>query len=224
MSLESNIIQRVTKARQTILEIAENRNFQIDEYKNVSINEIEVMYKNDQLDMVLQTSDTIPKKMYIRHELSGQIRADAIKKIIEDVFISNMPDGTTPLLANKELDTLVIIINAEPNANICNFVISQWEQFGYFIVIYNIARLQFNILKHNLVPPTKVLTNTELDEIIVKYKLGIYREQLPSVSRFDPLALATLLRPNEVQEISRNSTTSVVCKVYRVCLNVTLKK
>ena len=50
-----------------------------------------------------------------------------------------------------------------------------------------------------------------------KYNLKTHR-QFPEITRFDPLALALVLRPGQVCEMTRNSATALSSKYYRVCI------
>ena len=60
---------------------------------------------------------------------------------------------------------------------------------GIFIVIHSLDRLQFNILEHQYVPEHIVLTETEQAEVLKKYNITDTK-QMPSISRYDPVALA----------------------------------
>jgi len=52
----SNIIE-LYNSRNNILEILEERGFNIDDYKNFSINDIGILLETDQLDMLLENKD-----------------------------------------------------------------------------------------------------------------------------------------------------------------------
>ena len=91
-------------------------------------------------------------------------------------------------------DTLVIIIDDEPNDTIINKIKFLYDKDGIFVVIHNIQRLQFNILNHYLVPSMKILNDDEVDSLKKKYNIQTL-SQLPEISRFDPQALAMCLRP-----------------------------
>ena len=92
-----------------------------------------------------------------------------------------------------------------------------WEKDGIFIVIINIRRLQYNILEHSLVPPHRILSEEEVEDIKIKYNITKL-SHLPEISRFDPVAQVIGIRPGQVCEIIRSSKTSVTTKYYRVCI------
>ena len=55
---------KVHKSRKILLSILEKRGFNTDEYKNSGINEIQIMFNNKQLDMLLE--DKNKNKIYIK--------------------------------------------------------------------------------------------------------------------------------------------------------------
>lgn len=208
-SVSSSTILSIYNSRNTIIEIMKKLKYNIEEYDVFSINEINAMYSNNQLDILL-THSTEPKKIYIKYYLNGKQIRSALDNIIEDLF-----EIESVLTKN---DTLAIIIDEEPNETIINKIMYLYEHDGIFIVIHNIKRLQYNILNHSLVPIVeKILNPEEVQQFKKDYKLDSLK-QLPEISRFDPLALAVHLRPNQVIKLLRKSPTSVNTVFYRVCI------
>ena len=74
----------------------------------------------------------------------------------------------------------------------------------------------FNILEHSLVPKHRILSNEEKDSIKKKYYI-VNESEFPEISRFDPVAIAIGLRPNQLCEILRSSKTSITTFYYRLC-------
>jgi DNA-directed RNA polymerase subunit H (RpoH/RPB5) len=206
----NNKILKIYKSRTTILEVLEeNLGYNIEDYNRFSINEIDAMYTNDQLDMLLKHKKT-DKKTYIKYYLnSKQIRPQNLDNIIEDLFyIENVLSKS---------DDLIIIMDEEPNETILNKLEYLYNHDGIFAVIHNINRLQFNILYHDLVPEMKIMKGEDIEQLLSKYNLKS-RNQLPQIGRFDPQALILCLRPGNVVEITRDSITAIKTKYYRVCV------
>jgi DNA-directed RNA polymerase subunit H len=114
-------------------------------------------------------------------------------------------------------DTLFIIIKDEINETLTNELKHIWESDGIFIVIESIKRLQFNILKHSLVPEHRVMSDDEVTLIMQKYNIT-NKVQFPDISRFDPVARVIGLRPGTVCHIIRPSKTAIEANYYRVCV------
>ena len=53
----SILISNIYYSRKTILELADNQGYNINNYANFSINEVNAMELNNQLDMLLETKD-----------------------------------------------------------------------------------------------------------------------------------------------------------------------
>lgn len=203
-------INLIYKSRKTILELLDSRGFDVDTYFDFSVNEIDAMMNNSQLDMLV-THPTSKKKTYIKYSLSTkQVRwQNNLEEVIEDLYyIENV------LSPN---DDLVIIINEEPNDNLLNKLKYLYDHDGLFVVMHNINRLQFNILNHILVPKCKVLSKEEEEEFKKTYNISV-NKQLPQISRFDPQALALCVRPGDICEFNRKSINSIEANYYRICV------
>jgi len=210
MSASNNRILSIYKSRTTVLEIlSDNLGYNTKEYEAFSINEIDAMFANAQLDMLISNNET-NQKVYVKYYLTAkQIRPQNLDDIIEDLFIIEN-------VLTKD-DTLIIITEDEPNDTITTKMKYLYDHDGIFVVIHNIRRLQYNILKHKLVPSCNILKNEELDKLKKKYNIA-NTMQLPEISRFDPQALAMCLRPGSVCEFKRNSATAMFYNYYRVCI------
>ncbi len=77
--------------------------------------------------------------------------------------------------------------------------------------------MQFNILKHILVPPHRVLNDKEVLAVKTRYNV-MNDNQFPDISRFDPVAQAIGIRPGQVCEIIRQSKTAISATYYRICM------
>jgi DNA-directed RNA polymerase subunit H (RpoH/RPB5) len=210
----SVLISQIYKSRNTILELMGKQGYNVDDYANFSVSEVNSMKQNNQLDMLLEklTEDVdsgIKNKIYIRYYLGKAIRPANLQEMIDDLFM------LTETLTKK--DTLFIIIKDEPNETLINELKHIWEKDGIFIVIENIKRLQFNILNHILVPPHTVLAETDVKLIMEKYNIK-NKSLFPYISRFDPVARVIGLRPGQVCHIVRPSKTSIKANYYRVCI------
>lgn len=209
MALSSNRILCIYKSRNTIIEQLENLEYETSDYSQFSINEIDAMNTNNQLDMlVARVSDG--KKIYVKYLLNiKQLRKDNLDQIIEDLY------DIESILEKK--DTLIIVTNEEPNDTIIQRIKYVYDHSGIFIVLHYIKRLQFNILNHTLVPSAQILKQEEIESLKAQYNLKTLID-LPEISRFDPQALALCLRPKDVIKINRKSDTALEYNYYRVCV------
>jgi DNA-directed RNA polymerase subunit H (RpoH/RPB5) len=206
----SSLISQVYKSRSVILDLMENQGYNILDYNGFSVNEVNTMKLNNQLDMLLEKSENDKvKKIYIRYYLAKALRPNNLQEMIDDLF--NVEEILT-----KD-DTLLIVVKDEINDTLENVLKHIWETDKIFIILQPLKRLQFNILKHVLVPSHRVLTTEETIQIKKKYNI-INDEQFPIITRFDPAAQAIGIRPGEVCEIIRPSKTAISAPYYRICM------
>jgi DNA-directed RNA polymerase subunit H (RpoH/RPB5) len=204
-----NRIQSIYKARRNILALLEYRDFDTSGYNEFSINEIDTIYKNSQLDMLVENEET-GKKSFVKFYLDlKQLRPQNLDSIIEDLFLVDN------VITNK--DNLIIIVDDEPNDTITAKVKYLFDRNGIFVVIHNIQRLQYNILMHELVPKIKILDENEVVSFKERYNVQS-NSQIPEISRFDPQALAVAMRPGDICKFTRFSPTALETEYYRVCV------
>jgi DNA-directed RNA polymerase subunit H (RpoH/RPB5) len=206
MAQSGNIIQ-IYKSRINILEILKTQDYNVSDYEGSGINEVNSMNKSNQLDMLLSKNDN-SKKVYIKYHSAKTLSHSNITQYIDDLFnIDN-------ILKNK--DDLVIIMKDEPNESLVKVLKNIWEKEHKYINVFNIKRLQYNILKHELVPPHVVLTKEEAKEVKTKFNITD-DSQIPDISRFGPVAQAICIRPGELCKITRSSRSAITSEFYRIC-------
>lgn len=213
MTTTNNRILSIYNSRVNVLALLSRTGFDTDEYGGFSINEIDAMVANAQLDMLLTNKET-KSKAYVKYyftdkQASRQIRPAALTDIVDELYYM---EGVL-----EKSDTLIIIIDDEPNDSIKERIRYLYDHDGVFVVLHNIKRLQFNLLEHSLVPEVSVLSDAEKTNIYKKYHI-VNELQLPEIDRFDPMALALCLRPKQVCQIVRSSPTALEHYYYRICV------
>ncbi len=210
----SALISTVYTSRNIILDLMGKQGYNVEDYANFSISEVNSMKQNNQLDMLLEKKEEDPvskrkNKIYIRYYLGKTIRPANLQEMIDDLF--NLEEIL------KKDDTLFIVIKDEINETLTNELKHIWETDGIFIVIENIKRLQFNILEHDLVPEHNIVPESNVIEIMKKYNITD-KNQFPDISRFDPVSRAIGLRPGQLCHIVRPSKTAIKADYYRICV------
>jgi DNA-directed RNA polymerase subunit H (RpoH/RPB5) len=209
----SSLISQVYTSRNVLVELLKSQNYNTSEYEEFSVSEINIMKTNNQLDMILEKNpvegkDERLKKIYVKYYLGKLLKPNNLQEMIDDLFLVEE-------VLTKE-DTLLIIVK-EINETLINTIIHIWESEGIFIIIQPLQRLQFNILNHQLVPPHRVLSESE--KIMIKNKYNIMNDgEFPELSRLDPVAQAIGIRPGQVCEIIRPSKTAISAPYYRICI------
>jgi DNA-directed RNA polymerase subunit H (RpoH/RPB5) len=206
----SSTISNIYTSRNTILELVKERGYDTSDYEDRSINDIQKMYNEKQLDMLLEKKDEKDdRKLFIKYHLTGRIGSTQIYEYIDDLY--NLEEILT-----KD-DDFIIITKDDTNDTLKKIMNTIWNKDNIYINIYNFNNYKFNILNHEMVKKHRVVDDNEKNDLMKKYNL-INESQFPEISRYDPVAQAIGLRPGQVCEITRKSPTSIVTYYYRICL------
>ena len=209
--ISSGTVSSLFKSRNILLQLLDRQGLDVSNYTDYGVAEVQTMYANNQLDMLITTQKDIhpARKVYVKYYLAKTLRRENINHMIDDLYYLEQ--------VLQPSDTLIIVMKQEVNDTVIGILNEIWEKDGIFIVIHSLDRLQFNILEHQYVPEHIVLTETEQAEVLKKYNITDTK-QMPSISRYDPVALAIGLRPGQICKITRSSKTSVTSNFYRYCI------
>lgn len=210
----NNKVLKLYKSRLNLLNQMEYLGYDVTPHINFSIKEIDAMYSNDALNILLKHTES-DKKVYVEYFFQNDKKSASFNKKHLDDLVDRRFEIESVIGQN---DTLVVVVEDEPNDGLITRLKQLYEQEGKFVVVHNIDRLQYNLLEHTLVPKGKALTEQETSVMKQKYNIKL-NNQFPEISRFDPQALALCLRPNEVCVFERKSLTAISTKYYRICVN-----
>jgi DNA-directed RNA polymerase subunit H (RpoH/RPB5) len=211
--MESKIISLIINGRRNILELMEQNGYDTSAYNSFTRSEVIALNQYKQLDMILPKKDS-DSKIYIRFSLDTKVTSSNITSLAEALF---EPREDQPLPVLTKNDILYIVFMTDPNETVTNVLKYLWETQNIYIIPQSLPRVQFNIMKHSLVPMHRIMSETEVEEL--KKTRNIKLEEFPKISRFDPVAQAICMKPGQVCEITRPSKTSVVSLYYRHCVN-----
>ena len=203
----SPFISKVYESRLILLEILKSRGFDIDDWTGFSVTEIQTLYNNKQLDMLLENPIT-KKKIFIKYHLATRLGPVHVYDYVDDIF--DIEDVLTTD------DDLIIVSKEKVNLTIRDLVERLFIKDKRFVNIYNLNDYLFNILNHNMVPKHVILDAESKKEVEKRYNVTRDSE-FPEISRTDPVAKAIGLRPGELCEITRSSPTAIQIKYYRLC-------
>jgi len=206
-SQNSTIVSDIYFSRKVVLNLLNRRGFNITDYEGASINEINIMNNNNQLDLYLSNPQT-QKKVYVKYHLKTKIRPANVYDYVEELY--NLEN----ILSMD--DDLIIVTKEDINDTLTKLIDNLYKTEGYYINIYYIKKYKYNVLEHTLVPPHRICSKKEKEEIEKQYNI-MNEKQFPEISRFDPVAIAIGARPGELVEIIRSSPTALTSKYYRLC-------
>ena len=209
----SPLISKIYKSRNILLEILKDRGYSVDDYTDFSVTEVQAMYNNKELDMLLEhstqkNSNDENKKLYVKYHLTTRLGSSHIYDYVDDLF------DIEEVLTSE--DDLIIISKDKTNQTICDLVEQLFIKDKKFVNIYNFHDYLFNVLDHEMQPIFRILSKDEKQEIMKRYNI-VKDKEFPDVSRFDPVSQAIGVRPGQLIEITRSSPTAVKSLYYRIC-------
>ena len=148
----SQTIAKIYKSRKIMLNLAERRGYNIEQYRDFNIPEIATLFGTCNLDMLLTNPET-QSKLYFKYHLKTKISKTHIQDYIEDLYNVEETLG--------EDDNLIIVGKDKPNDTLINVLEMSYKTDKYFVIIYNIHDYLYNILDHVLVPPHRIIDNEE---------------------------------------------------------------
>jgi DNA-directed RNA polymerase I, II, and III subunit RPABC1 len=208
-----NLKKMVYKARITLFDLLSDRGFNVSEVvnSNLGFNEISEMtsqyYNNKSPTLDLQAiNNETNKKIYIKF----------IRKFGEKEIINSYNIILRMLNMNRSKDDIVFIFTEEVD-NLTTFQsqIDRVEKMAPNVTAFHIKQLQYNITHHHLVPPHKLISTNEVNDILSQYKLSTTK-QLPVIKKNDPVIRYLGLRSGNVVKIERPSGTGMKHIVYRL--------
>lgn len=210
LSQEYGLISKLYKSRKNLLTQLATIGFNVDDYSNSSINEINVLYQQNKQDMLLKGEDG--SSLYINYSVDKALRPQHIHDLVEDLYqLENV------LKANTS-DYLIIVAKDSANDTLTNLLIQLYANEKILVSIISLAELQFNIMEHNLVPKHTKLTTDETIKVKKDYNISD-NSQFPKISRFELISRIIGIKPEDVCKIIRPSPTSITSTMYRICIN-----
>ena len=130
MTQQSSEIQKIFKSRNILLDLLDKQGYDVSSYTGSGINEVNSMYQNKQMDMLLERKD---KKVYIKYHLNKTLKLGIINDYIEDlIHLDNILEAK---------DDIIIIVKDEPNDSLVNVLNNLWLHEQVFVNVININDL-----------------------------------------------------------------------------------
>lgn len=213
-------VELIYYARKNLLKQLEQRGFNTNDYENFSTHEVHSMFSSGQMDMLLVKNEETEEgysgykssRVYVKYMLDTMsLRPAKLYEIIDQLY------NIEEVLDKDNGDELILILSSEPNDTIIEKINIILEADDIVIRPIYMKRLLYNVLEHSLVPYHRILTKSETIELMKKYNM-LDVKQFPEISKYDPVAQAIGMRPNDVCEIIRPSKTAIQAPYYRRCV------
>tara|TARA_B110001469_G_C9615003_1_gene306099 strand:- start:312 stop:1001 length:690 start_codon:yes stop_codon:yes gene_type:complete len=229
MSLkQAQILKYIYRSREVILTMLKDRGFNIESYSSYSSDDLNILFEQGNTK-IYNSNEIGPLDILVKKTLEGgkeetlfvKYRLDKFKKTksleqqILDIYNSIL----------KKEETLIIIhldnIEFKPvkkESNVELFIDDLYVKYDYFVQLYGIKNLLFDIRKHFTVPEHKLLTKKQQKNLFIKYNIKD-NSNFPTIRREDPQAKFIGLKPGEICHILKPSLTNIYSDFYRMCVN-----
>lgn len=212
-----SLVDLIVRSRTTILEILNDRGYDVDEHKGISPEEIFLIAARtpDLLKIIApkKADSSAPmERAIVYYMVSNPIRQRAEVEVSKLWDHEKNPDNLDPTKDE------VIVVLSEPAHDVFHIQASkQWTEHKRRVNFFQLKNLISNPAKHVFVPPHRKLSPEEVAELL---KTGhiLSKSQLPHIKyHVDMQTRVHGLVPGDVVEITRGSETSGTATVYRVC-------
>lgn len=214
--MNNNRIKHLYISRKNIMYYLENLGYDVSEYKQFNIAEINAMEKNSNsensvldFEVYRNKDEDIIETCSVKYYIKNNIKQSVLENIVTEYY--NEKEDT------KNNCNLIIVSFNPMNDSLQKSIKSLWKKYKEYVVLLDIPSLQFNILEHSFVPKHIKLNENETEELYEKYNIK-NNSQLPEISMFDPVAKVILLKPGEVCKIIRYDKISIINEFYRACV------
>jgi DNA-directed RNA polymerase subunit H len=214
--MQSDVLDLIVRSRPTILEILENRGYDVDAYKGVSPEEIFKLAVGSQELLKI----TAPKKDGSNAPLDRAVViywVDGAVRHKIDKEIAKLWDAENPEHYDHARDELIIILS-EPQHEIFHAAAArQYSANKARVSFFQLKNIITNPARHIFVPPHRKLSSAEATDVL-KALHAVSKSQLPNIKfHVDMMARVLGLVPGDIVEIKRPSETAGIYKYYRVC-------
>lgn len=214
--MDADTLDLILRSRPTILEVLENRGYNVDSYKNVSPAEIK-KFASTNTGLLKITAEKRPDGPAPSERIIVLYWMDPVRLRIETEIAKLWDDSTGNEAYNPATDEVLIMLNETENPAFDVQVAKQWVLHKARVSFFQLKHLINNPAKHSFVFPHRKLSAEECDYVIKTLHLKS-RSELPRIIyHVDMQARILGLVPGDIVEISRSSETAGIYKVYRLC-------
>lgn len=229
MSLKpAQILDYIYKSRKIIITMLKERGFNVESYNSYSKDDLNILVEqgnskiyssseNGPLDILVKKTNEEGKEesLFVKYRMDKFKKTKSLEQQILDIFNSTL----------KKEETLIIIhldnIEFKPTkkeSNVELFIDDLYTKYGYFVQLYGIKNLSFDVRNHFTIPQHKLITKKQQKELFIKYNIK-QDSNFPTIRREDPQAKFIGLKPGEICHILKPSLTNIYIDYYRICVN-----
>jgi len=210
-TFEPNITDILIRSRNTVLDILEDRGYDVLPYRNVAPDQILTLLEGNPRSL-----DILIKK---KPDSAAPSERAAVVYMIQDRLRSRLGTFTRDIYETDELtraDDIMVIVNEPWHESFDKTSLQMWQSQKARMTFFHIKQVVVHPGRHVLVPPHRKLNAEEAKAEMTRWSVT-QKSQFPLIKHSDIQAKLLGLVPGDVVEILRPSPTSGIARVLRIC-------
>ena len=208
---DADIRDLIIRSRSTLLEIIENRGYNVDSYKGVSSKEID-KFATTNLSLLRITAEKKPDGPAPLEQLVALYWMEPMKNKMDTELKKIWDEGEF----DHTKQELILVLNEPPHEAFISQAAKQWTLYKARVCFFHLKQIISNPAKHCMVPPHRKLAAEEADFVVKKLKLRT-KNELPNIKYNDIQSRVLGLVPGDIVEIRRPSETAGEYTLFRIC-------
>lgn len=198
-----NNIKETFKVRNIVLEMLEDRKYDIKGIAKLTYDEFTVLYKLNNINIFIEPKNKNKGMLVYFHNSNNNLTKSEFKSIIKNIY-------------NKFTNNINIILIVK---KINNIIKNELNKYIYSnIELFLNKNLFFNITKHFLVPKHIPLSNKEKEEVMKTY--NVTESQIPKILLTDPVVKYYGMKSGQLCKIIRVNKFTGDDISYRIVVNI----
>jgi DNA-directed RNA polymerase subunit H (RpoH/RPB5) len=218
MASSHSIIIQLFRCRKIVLEMLEERGFNVEHLKNYSIDMIREMKDSSDDDITRQLNIYVKdeerdRRCCVIFVLKSKFKKSNANDMIEQVLDEDYQNRIYP-----EKDDCVFISLYPIKETGMEAINNIYTEHKVNAQVFYIKELLYNPLHHVLVPKFRILSKEEIEKVKNKYHVQRLN-QFPLIKKHDAIAKFIGIRIGDVVEITNKSRNGGTNIYYRYCDN-----
>lgn len=197
--MESDKIEKLWRSRETILEILEDRKYDVDPSLHLELEEfVDWVGEDDEKDVKDAMALEMERSSGAKTPETIMVVWWPVPKLATD--INNIYRD----MVDRSINNAIIVVD-ESTTPYCAAVVKRLRTSKMFIDIYTLSQTQINITKHVLVPKHEICSTAEKKKLMKEYSLT--PDKIPHIKMADPVVKHLGAKREQLLRITRESDT-----------------
>jgi DNA-directed RNA polymerase subunit H (RpoH/RPB5) len=215
--MEPTTADILIRSRQTILDILDERGYDVTPYRNISPDQILTLAEGHgrALDIFVNKKEgeitAVSDRAVVVYQLQDRIRPK-LATFTRDIY-------EIPVDSNSEIkktDDLIVILNEPYNEVFDKVALQMWQSQKARLTFFHIKQVVVHLGRHDLVPPHRKLSVEEAKELMASLNVN-QKSKFPLIKHHDIQSRILGLVPGDFVEILRPSPTAGIVRFHRIC-------